>query len=132
MSRTFLLTLFFSIPAFAQNADLTVQLTPEAHYNAGEIATVRARVTNLGPDTATAAGVRLTKPAQRFVGATTFGCLEFSDSVLCNTATLNAGDSREFVVPFFPLDTAGPLTLAAFSGTKTEVLRDPTCAASLS
>ncbi|HEY8182738.1 MAG TPA: right-handed parallel beta-helix repeat-containing protein [Thermoanaerobaculia bacterium] len=113
MSRTFLLTLLFAIPTFAQNADLTVQLTPEAHYNAGEISTVRARVTNFGPDTATAAGVRLTKPAQRFVGATTFGCLEFSDSVLCNTATLNAGDSREFVVPFFPPDTAGPLTLAA-------------------
>ena len=67
----FLFTLLLSIPAFGQNADLTVQLTPESRYNAGELATVRAKVTNLGPDTATAAGVRLSKPAQRFVGATT-------------------------------------------------------------
>src|ERR1700736_2338763 len=71
-ATAFLFALVVVLPAAAQNADLTLQLTPDARYNAGEIATVRAKVTNLGPDTATAAGVRLTKPAQHFGGAMTF------------------------------------------------------------
>ena len=112
MTRTLILTLFIAIPAFAQNADLTLQLTPNGHYNAGELATVLAKVTNLGPDVATAAGVRLTKPVQRFVPPPT-GCVDLPDSVLCNTATLNPGQSKEFVVPFYPPNTAGTITLSA-------------------
>src|ERR1700686_5106725 len=90
-----LLTLLFALPLTAQNADLTLRLTPETRYNAGEVGTVTATVTNLGPDAATAAGVRLTKPVQRTVGAAKFGCTEFPDSVLCNIPTLAAGQSHD-------------------------------------
>src|SRR3954467_14284811 len=105
-SRTvcFLLLVLLALPAAAQNADLTLRLSPEARYNAGEVATVTATVTNLGPDASSAAGVRLTKPVQRFIGATAFGCIEFSDSVLCNIPTLAAGQSHDFLVPFAPPD----------------------------
>ena len=112
MTRTLILTLLISTPAVAQNADLTLQLTPNGRYNAGELATVQAKVTNLGPDAATAAGVRLTKPVQRFVPTPT-GCVDLPDSILCNTATLNPGQSKEFVVPFYPPNTAGTITLSA-------------------
>jgi parallel beta-helix repeat protein len=108
-----LLALLVALPVAAQNADLALRLSPEARYNAGEVSTVTATVTNLGPDTATAAGVRLTKPGQRFVGAASFGCIEFSDSVLCNIPTLAAGQSHDFLVPFPPPDAEGTFALSA-------------------
>jgi len=108
-----LLALLVVVPAAAQNADLTLRLSPEARYNAGETSTVRATVTNLGPDAATAAGVRLTKPVQRFVGASSFGCIEFSDSVLCNIPTLAAGQSHDFLVPFATPDAEGTFAFNA-------------------
>jgi len=108
-----LLALLVALPAVAQNADLTLRLSPETRYNAGEVGTVRATVTNLGPDAASAAGVRLTKPAQRFVGAASFGCIEFSDSVLCNVPSLAAGQSHDFLVPFSPPDADGTFALNA-------------------
>jgi parallel beta-helix repeat protein len=111
--RRLLLLIFIALPATAQNADLTLRLSPETRYNAGEAGTVRATVTNLGPDTASAAGVRLTKPVQRFVGAATFGCIEFPDSVLCNIPTLAAGQSHDFLVPFSPPDAEGMFALNA-------------------
>jgi len=109
----FLLTVLLALPLTAQNADLTLRLTPDVRYNAGETGTVTATVTNLGPDTASAAGVRLTKPVQRAVGAAKFGCTEFSDSVLCNIPTLAAGQSHDFLVPFSPPDAEGPFALNA-------------------
>jgi parallel beta-helix repeat protein len=109
----FLLAFLIALPAAAQNADLTLRLSPEARYNAGEVGTVRATVTNLGPDVASAAGVRLTKPVQRFVGAATFGCIEFPDSILCNIPTLAAGQSHDFLVPFSPPDAEGTFALDA-------------------
>jgi parallel beta-helix repeat protein len=108
-----LLTLLCALPAAAQNADLTLRLTPDTRYNAGETGTVKATVTNLGPDAASAAGVRLTKPIQRTVGAANFGCTEFPDSVLCNIPTLAAGQSHDFLVPFSPPDAEGPFVLNA-------------------
>src|SRR5687767_5381713 len=108
-----LFPLFLSIPAAAQNADLTLRLVPDERYNAGETGTVRAIVTNLGPDAANAAGVRLTKVSPRFVGAEAFGCQEFTDSVLCNTPSLAVNESREFLVPFTPPDVAGSIELVA-------------------
>ncbi len=108
-----LLTLLFALPAAAQNADLTLRLTPDVRYNAGETGTVTATVTNLGPDAATSAGVRLTKPIQRFVGAANLGCIEFSDSILCNIPTLAAGQSHDFHVPFSPPDAEGTFALNA-------------------
>ena len=107
------LSLLFAFTAAAQNADLTLSLAPDARYNAGERAMVKATVTNLGPDTATAAGVRLTKPAQKFAGAALAGCTEFADEVLCNTPSLKAGESHDFLVPFVPPDDAGTMNLAA-------------------
>jgi parallel beta-helix repeat protein len=108
-----LLTLLFALPLAAQNADLTLQLTADTRYNAGETGTVTATVTNLGPDAATAAGVRLTKPVQRTVGAANFGCIELPDSILCNIPTLAAGQSHEFHVPFSPPDAEGTVALSA-------------------
>jgi parallel beta-helix repeat protein len=108
-----LLLVLLALPAAAQNADLTLRLRPEAQYNAGEVGTVSATVTNLGPDTASAAGVRLTKPVARFVGAASFECIEFSDSVLCNIPTLASGQSHEFLVPFSPPDAEGTFALNA-------------------
>jgi hypothetical protein len=112
-----LVALLASLPVAAQTADLTLRLEPEARYNGGQTGFVRATVTNLGPDAAMNAGVRLTKPSTRFVGATSFGCIEFPDTILCNIAsagagtTLAAGQAREFLVPFVPPDAAGTFTL---------------------
>jgi len=108
-----LLLALLALPVAAQNADLTLRLSPEARYNAGETGTVTATVTNLGPDTASAAGVRLTKPVQRFIGASSFGCIEFSDSVLCNIPSLAPGQSHDFLVPFSPPDAEGTIALNA-------------------
>ena len=92
-------------------ADLTLSVSAAATYNAGEVSTLIATVTNLGPGTATAAGVRLPKISSRTVGAERFGCLELPDSVLCNTRLLAAGESHRFNVPFIPPDAPGPITL---------------------
>ncbi|HVR40667.1 MAG TPA: right-handed parallel beta-helix repeat-containing protein [Thermoanaerobaculia bacterium] len=105
------LSLLLALPLAAQNADLALKLTPDARYNGGETATVKATVTNLGPDTATAAGVRLAKVSPRFVGASQFGCIEFPDAILCNMTELKAGESHDFLVPFAPPDEAGTTTL---------------------
>src|ERR1041385_6450586 len=107
------LSFLIALTAAAQNADLTLRLSPDARYNAGELGTLKATVTNLGPDAAEAAGVRLTKPAVKFVGAERFGCQEFPDEVLCNTPTLKAGESHDFLLPFIPPDDAGTVTFAA-------------------
>lgn len=108
-----ILLLLLTTSAFAQNADLTLRVSSDARYNAGEIGTLRATLTNLGPDDATAAGVRLAKPAKRFVPASQFGCIEIIDDVLCNTPMLKAGESHDFVVPFIPPDDAGTIQLNA-------------------
>src|SRR5258708_10560928 len=108
-----LLTVLFAFPITAQNADLTLLLTPDSRYNAGETGMVTATVTNLGPDAASTAGVRLTKPIQRAAGAAKFGCIEFPDSVLCNIPTLAAGQSHQFLVPFSPPDVEGTFALNA-------------------
>ncbi|HEY6843114.1 MAG TPA: hypothetical protein VI391_03025, partial [Thermoanaerobaculia bacterium] len=100
--------------ATAQTSDLTLKLSADATYNAGEFATLRATVTNLGPDAASTAGVRLTKPAAGvFSNAAAFGCIEFSDSILCNTPAIAAGASHDFIVPFVPPSDAGQIQLNA-------------------
>ncbi|HEX7677134.1 MAG TPA: right-handed parallel beta-helix repeat-containing protein [Thermoanaerobaculia bacterium] len=106
-----LLTLLFALPLAAQNADLTLRLTPDTRYNAGEIGTVTATVTNLGPDAASAAGVQLPKSIQQTLGASNFGCRELVASVLCTIPTLAAGQSHDFLVPFVPPDTAGTFVI---------------------
>jgi len=107
------LSSFIALSAAAQSADLTLKLNADARYNAGEVGTLRATVTNLGPDPATAAGVRLTKPSAHFAGASQYGCIEFPDSILCNGPILAAGQSHEFVVPFVPPDQPGTMQLSA-------------------
>lgn len=111
--RAVLLPLLFATPIAAQTADLALKINADPVYNAGEISTLRATVTNLGPDTATAAGVRLTKLSSRFVYASPYGCIDMPDSVLCNIPTLAAGESHEFIVPFAPPDHEGSIQLSA-------------------
>jgi parallel beta-helix repeat protein len=114
-----LLALLFALPLAAQNADLTLRLTPDARYNAGEIGTVTATVTNLGPDAATAAGVQLPKSIRQTVGASNFGCIDLGDSVRCTIPTLAAGQSHDFLVPFFPPDTEGTFVINARTASST-------------
>jgi parallel beta-helix repeat protein len=114
-----LLTLLFALPLAAQNADLTLRLTPDVRYNAGEIGTVTATVTNLGPDAASAAGVQLPKSIRQTVGASNFGCIDLGESVRCTIPTLAAGQSHDFLVPFFPPDTEGTFVINARTASST-------------
>ncbi|HJT18237.1 MAG TPA: hypothetical protein VJ853_12645, partial [Thermoanaerobaculia bacterium] len=108
-----LFSALLAVSAAAQSADLTLKLSVDDRYNAGETATLRATVTNLGPDTASNAGVRLTKPSAHFANAAAFGCIEFSDSILCNTPAIAAGESHDFTVPFVSPDDAATVQLSA-------------------
>jgi copper-binding protein NosD len=105
--------LLFATSAFAQSADLTLTLSSAPAFNAGELATVKATVTNLGPDAATAAGVRLKKPFDRFVAPGATGCIDLPDAVLCSVPVLGRSESHEFTVPFYPPPFPGPITLTA-------------------
>lgn len=123
MSRvSAVLLLLFATTTFAQTADLTLSLKAAPTFNAGELATITAIVTNNGPDAATAAGVRLKKVSTQFTQPQRFGCIDLPDSVLCTVPTLAAGASHEFTVPFVPPDQPGPLTLSARTDS---VSRDP-------
>ena len=112
-------------PAQLGVADLTLSISADPIYNGGELGTVTATVTNLGPRPAALAGVRLFKLSNRqgidnpLKTDRFLECADLPDSVLCTTPTLAAGESHTFRVPFTPPDGAGPIILGARTSSAT-------------